>query len=405
MDPNLLTVVSGEPRSGTSLMMQTLELLGAPVAGHKFPQEERSRAQTDAMPPGKERDRAEAQAAARLAQTKKMNPRGFYELPGIVMGGLRHMRDDLKGHAIKIVTNGLYEREQANGQVAGTPLELIDKIILCVRDPRHIAVSQKDLSGGVEVAAEGIDQWVNMPRTVSPLRTVRGLGSFLIWLAADENLDAMRPKILVVDYETMHSHAAQAVDDVARFLGLKPKPGQLAAAVANVEPLLRRATDFAGWQPKDAAEGDLAERIYGAMKELKPGDVAGLAAETEDALDTRRLEVVRWVDDAHTWVGVTAQLYRWMLADRHGVGTNLSGSLRGKRQAGLIPDACPYWGRDPEHTYSIERPADLGPLVRPMVKCGRDNKLTTVEGCKLCWQRGSVVDGIEFPPQMQRGGK
>ena len=405
MNTELLTVVSGEPRSGTSLMMQTLELLGVPVAGDKFPQEGRDDARITEMPPGKERDRAEAQQKARLDHAKKMNPRGFYELPGIVMGGLRHMRDDLKGKAIKVVTNGLYERELPNGRAAGTPLALVDKVIFCLRDPRHIAVSQKDLSGGVEVAAEGIEQWVNMPRIASPLRYVRGVGNFLVWLADDRNWAGMRDKLLVVDYEQMHSEPIKTITRVTDFLDLWPDTKQLGAATANVDALLKRSTEFAGWQKEDAAEGNLAERIYAAMKTLDRGEVCALAAEADAALHTKRLETVRWVDDAHTWVNVTAELFRWILSDKNGVGTALSGSLRGKRLANLVPDACAHYGRDKAHTYAIERPADMGPLVRPMVACRRDGDLKTVEHCKHCWQRGSVVDGIEHGPQMLEKGR
>ena len=37
MRDDLITVVTGEPRSGTSLQMQSLHLLGVPVAGKEFP--------------------------------------------------------------------------------------------------------------------------------------------------------------------------------------------------------------------------------------------------------------------------------------------------------------------------------------------------------------------------------
>jgi len=68
------------------------------------------------------------------------------------------------------------------------------------------------------------------------------------------------------------------------------------------------------------------------------------------------------------------------------------------------PDCCKHFSRSSDESYSIERPVDLGPLVRLKVRCGRDGADKTVEECLGCWQSGSTVDGVRYPPQRQNNG-
>jgi len=405
MDAETMTVVSGEPRSGTSLMMQTLDLLGVPIVGDEYPGDAAMAARV-AGAEGAESDHRQAQAAKRMERSHALNPRGFWEVSGVVMQGVRHARDDLKGKALKIITHGLYERQAPNGRWIGTPAALIDKVILCVRNPEHIGVSQKDLSGQVEIVGPSMDQWINAPQPLSPTRYIRGMGGFLLWLAEHgaENFDAITPKMLIVDYEYMHTQPASMLAEIARHLGIVPEPEQYAAALDNVDPLLRRATDFTGWPEKDAVEGVLAERIYQAVKAWDKQAICGLAAETQAIHDYHRQESVAWTDDADTWVNICPALYRQMQANVNNVHDELQKRLRAQRQGRLIPDQCKHYSRPSSQTYTVERPADLGPLTRPVVFCKRDGNATSVENCKLCWQRGSTVDGIQRPPEMQTQG-
>ena len=401
MDAETMTVVSGEPRSGTSLMMQTLDLLGVPIMGDEYPGDAVMAARI-AGADDTESDHRQAQITKRMERSHALNPRGFWEVSGVVMQGIRHARDDFKGKALKIITNGLYERQAAGGRWVGTPLGLIDKIILCVRNPEHIGVSQQDLSGLVEIVGPSMDQWVNAPQPLSPTRYVKGMGGFLIWLAQGDNFDTITPKILVVDYEQMHDKAPLAA--IAEHLGIVPSPDHFGDALGNIDPLLRRATDFAGWPDKDKVEGVLAEKIYQAVKAWDKAAICTLAPEVQAVHDYHRLENMAWTDDAQTWVNISPTLARQMNANVNGVRDNLVKAVRSQRQGRLIPDQCKHYTRPSSQTYTVERPADLGPLTRAVVLCGRDDNALSVEACKLCWQRGSTVDGIEHPPEMQTQG-
>ena len=68
-------VVSGQPRSGTSLMMQTMELLGLDIWGDKYPQEVKLEDVLE-QAPEENHEEIKKQFKSRLEHAKKMNPRG-----------------------------------------------------------------------------------------------------------------------------------------------------------------------------------------------------------------------------------------------------------------------------------------------------------------------------------------
>ena len=392
MDQDKVIVVSGQPRSGTSLMMQTMELLGMPIWGSKYPQEDRLNEMLDQIEDPDQRAKAEEQGQSRLKHAKEMNPRGFYEQPGLVMRGFRRLDDEHKGHVVKVIVDGLYDRENQNGHKIGTPEQHIDRIILCLRDPRNTAVSQMDLAGGVEVAA--IDEeteeevWANAGQPLSPKRYVASMGNFLMWLRDHEELDS---RIMVVEYSDMHDE--KPVGAIVEHLGIEATSEQIKAAEDNIDPLLRRSVDFAGWG-RDDIEGALAEDIHAALKAWDRPKFGGLAARAFEMMNNWRLETVRWVDtEEGSWVNVNADIMR-------------SGGMDMIHPV-LIPmgdQGCKYFERG-ETEYTIERPLDLGDLTRRMVQCNRDDNQVTVEACKFCWQRGSQRDGEFLDGQRKRNGE
>lgn len=143
-----MIVVSGCPRSGTSLMMQCLRAaLGQNrILGHKFPpQARRERALAGA-------DRAEARETIeylqqrtgdsdRMRKAKEMNPRGFWE-GRYAVGGVRWhpgIESTATPEAVcKVVSQGLARSNPA----------YIDRIIYMLRDPHEVATSQEDLRRG-----------------------------------------------------------------------------------------------------------------------------------------------------------------------------------------------------------------------------------------------------------------
>ena len=98
-----MIAVVGEPRSGTSLQMLILKNLGLSIVGVKYINE----------------------------HTKTFNPTGIWEDPNVMDRGFRYpfYNED----AIKLSVKGLI----------GTRLSLVDKIILCIRDPREVIVSMR----------------------------------------------------------------------------------------------------------------------------------------------------------------------------------------------------------------------------------------------------------------------
>ena len=81
MDKEKVIVVSGQPRSGTSLMMQTMEILGLDIWGEKYPQEVKLEEVLEGVESDEERQKITENFESRLKHAKKMNPRGFYEVP------------------------------------------------------------------------------------------------------------------------------------------------------------------------------------------------------------------------------------------------------------------------------------------------------------------------------------
>jgi hypothetical protein len=396
MDTNKITVVSGEPRSGTSLMMQTLKVLGVGIVGEEFPNIDRRLEMVNSMAEGEAKEEARQQMEKDNARNRKMNPRGFYEIPSVVMSGINVMKDEYKGKAIKIITNGLYRREQVNGQFVGTHPEFVDKIIFCLRDPRALAVSQQDLAGAIDVSVpsdEGDAGWVSLRQPVSPLRYITSVGSFIMWLSDRSNFDEFYSKVIFVEYIDMLVNPP--LDAIIAHLGINVTPEQKQAAIDNIKPDLNRSFVFDDWAEKEQQSGWLAQKIYQCIKNCDYDEISIIKAEIEEYFNTMSKENTRWVDDAETWVEVNSKTYkmfinkpetaRKMALDRH-----------------LRPTLCRFYSRSKEKTYTIDRSIDLGQLTRYMVDCSRDNILKTCEDCKHCWLMGSMRDGESLEGQRFR---
>jgi len=380
---NKVIVVSGQPRSGTSLMMQTMSLLGLDIWGDKYPQEVKLADILEEAPEEKHEE-IKKNFKTKLEHAKKMNPRGFYEVPGLVMRGFRELPEEHQGKVVKVIVDGLYDRKMPNGHKVGTPSEYIDKVIFCLRDPRNTAISQMDLTGNVEVVNEDAE-WENAGQPMSPQRYVSSMGRFVSWLAEHEELDE---RIMVVEYADMHSDRPVRV--IAEHLGIDATDEQIKAAEDNIDPLLRRSVDFKGWGENDI-EGALAEDIHAALKAWDRSKFKGLAARANEMMYNWMLEGVRWVDtERGTWVEMNASVFR-------GGGIDPIQSV-------MIPMSecgCEFFSPG-EDEYTIKRPVDLGDLTRHMVQCSRDDNQVTVEQCKYCWQRGSLKDGEFIEGQRHR---
>lgn len=156
-----MIVVSGFPRSGTSVMMLILERLGLQITGERDPN-----------------------------QRPDLNPTGLWEIPGVVNGGLQ---EPIPGDVVKLTNRGLF---------ASNP-SLINGIIYCIREPREIVVSHRSLIN------YGKDEWIINGYIVEGIRMIESL-SPEEWT-----------RICVVDYGDLMRNPKKQVKRIARFLGVK----------------------------------------------------------------------------------------------------------------------------------------------------------------------------------------
>jgi hypothetical protein len=172
-----MIVVTGIPRSGTSAIMQTLKLLGIPVAGEKFPARE----------------------------VPELNPKGFYELDNTTMfDGIYH--DNYKGMAVKLLGFGL----------AYTDRDLINKVILTERNPLDCQMS---ILKGFEY---------HMPKA----RLLDAVQAYDIFEELTNNfLEINSVPVLRVHYWDLTKNPEKEVGRIAEFVGVKPT----AEAVNNID--------------------------------------------------------------------------------------------------------------------------------------------------------------------------
>jgi hypothetical protein len=209
-----MQIVSGEARSGTSLMMQILVALGLKGVGNLFnvPEDD---------------DRYE--------HSRLMNPNGYYEYPRLVKNGVslnmaagkvpslcpKLIPDihDSKEYAIKLLTPAYLS----------TAEQLIDKVIYMIRDPRETVWSQRSIGdlSDAEHADMILENWMMLERMLN---------------------DNLQPynwhKVFIVDYGDLLSESGVTwlLCTLAGFLApLRFTSEDVALAKACIDPKLYRS--------------------------------------------------------------------------------------------------------------------------------------------------------------------
>jgi hypothetical protein len=189
-----VVIVSGAPRSGTSLMMRILEAAGlAPLCD-------------EARPPDAD------------------NPHGYYELDAVKRSAQDHgWLRGAGGRAVKVVQPLLRH----------LPSDRRYRVILMRRDPDAVARSQEAM-----LARRGAAPEPEPDGAATRISLVRQL-------RAAETLLESRPEFdwLGVDYERLVSDAEPELERVILFLGLDATAAELASIV---EPALQRQRPAAG---------------------------------------------------------------------------------------------------------------------------------------------------------------
>ena len=170
MDSKSVIIVSGLPRSGTSMMMKMLEAGGCQIL-------------TD-----------------NLREADANNPKGYYEFERV-----KNMKDgdlawmpEAVGRVVKIVT----------GLITFLPPGYSYKVIFMRRDLNEILSSQKKMLGRLGKEDDNIPDDKMAKVYEEHLKEVRG------WLVRQPNIE-----VLYVNYNTMLKEATDTLNKVNEFLG------------------------------------------------------------------------------------------------------------------------------------------------------------------------------------------
>lgn len=181
MDKGIIAVVS-EGRTGSSLCMQTLKILGVPVAAPGFL---------------KEHD-----------NIRQYNPKGFYELPDLDSG----IQDErYSGMAVKMFPMAL----------KNTPPKLISKVIRMKRNRE--------------------DACISMIPVLAALHPEE-LNAFSVYDMNCEFLDKYLVDIqhLICNFEPLIENPFSEIERIIDYLGINPSLSQIKQAYDNVDLLIKK---------------------------------------------------------------------------------------------------------------------------------------------------------------------
>lgn len=320
-----MIIVTGDPRSGTSLTMQMIKELGVEVLGEKFPQEKQE---------GEMKD----YELARLELSRNKNPGGFYEIPRVVIHGFSKREDFsfFKGKAVKVICpSSLPPR---------TPKEHVEKYIFCVRDPKSVSVSQSGLLDASITVGDGEDL------NPSAKRYILDVGSMINYLK--ENLD---DRWLFINYDETIENPQKTAQAICDHIGGDQSKVLKAASLVK-KKLKRSDKKFKGWINEN--EGRLAEDVFNSLLDHSLMDV--VACDVVSYFKSEELESVKWWSPDYGRF-IVPSLER-SIKNNPELSKKLKDSVCQRTADGHYPEVA-----EAEETYTIKRPDDLGDLVRNKV--------------------------------------
>jgi hypothetical protein len=326
-----MIIVTGLPRSGTSLMMRILESLSIPITGEQF------------FERGDE-DKKE--------RAHYLNPEGFYEISGVVGTGRFKKPEDFQGKAVKVVIPGILR----------IPQEHVEKIILCLRNPSEVIESQRHLVSNIEVATKDGKKY-------SPELMKRSFDNYIrnmsmLVLITDEDF---WNKTLVVNYEKLIMNSNEQIERISSFL--------------NVPFVNANLTNSALYRSKAVIECDpLALELYHSIEQK---DFTSVKDKVKEHLQRKILENVQWVDEEEFGLFIMSNLslHKCLVSNNSGVRDKLTESSKKSKHC----CDCPYYSRNGEE-YTIKRPGGLPDLTRKKVTCSHHKEEKTLEFCHNCFQ-------------------
>ncbi len=316
-----MIIVTGDPRSGTSLTMQMLDMLGIEATGEKF--FEAKKEESDEL------------TKSRMERQKKLNPGGFYEMQGVVMRGF--LPDDdfslFENKAVKVIAPcSLPPR---------TPQEHVDKYIFCVRNPKSVAMSQLGLNEQIMTEQKLLG---------SPDRYIYEIGDMIAYLK-----DNMDDRWLFIDYDDTIENPMATAQAICDHVGGNQLRVKYAAAIVK-KKLKRSDKEFLKWPCEQA--GIIVEDIYQALLNHELMDT--VEADRQSYYACKKLANVTWWSPEYGR-HINPSLAR-SIREKPKLRANLKKDIVKRTELGYYPEVV-----QAEETYTIERPDDLGDLVRNKV--------------------------------------
>tara|TARA_R100000458_G_C8162087_1_gene165734 strand:- start:107 stop:685 length:579 start_codon:yes stop_codon:yes gene_type:complete len=189
-----MIIVTGHSRSGTSLMMQTLGLLGVPVKGEKFHED---------------------------FPCIEGNPKGYYELP--YDEAINGLGLEYQGYAVKLLAPFL----------AYTDINLATHVIVCKR--RDVKAQDKSildtLDKEAKIYTESKIRTLLLSKCLSLTEEDLRQNRIRNYKELDQLLHKYSGQSKTVYFEDMLSDPTNSIKDIQTFLGLT---GDITLAVDNV---------------------------------------------------------------------------------------------------------------------------------------------------------------------------
>lgn len=177
-----MIIVTGTGRCGTSMVMQTLKILGVGVTGEKFSGQ----------------------------NIPECNPKGYYELdPNVINKGIKSNK--YKGLAVKMCSTS----------ISNTPDGVIDKIILCVRPAKAVIRSYKKF---LELSPTGVKPTIKNARRIYEYN--RDLLARRIMGTSKD--------VLVINFDDMLINTVDNIHKICIFLNIARDTDKIAEAIENI---------------------------------------------------------------------------------------------------------------------------------------------------------------------------
>ena len=240
------------------------------------------------------------------------------------------------------------------------------KIVLCLRNPKEIVSSIKELKTNIHVVKN--NNWISHLKVgpVDPIRYINRMSKFLIYL---NNNKWLFDNIIILDTDKYYSDPVNIITYLCNSLNLDVS--KIEEAVKCIDTSLYRFKDDYMWPANKVVEGQLAERIFEGLKN-KSIDIDSI----KGFIESKKIENARWLDNEfNTNTIIDCDLYNSLKNNNRGIRDKLQKSSK------VRSINCKY-KTESEEKYTIKR--SIGDITRKLILCTKDNSLRTLEHCHLC---------------------